>query len=57
MQDSFVGYIQRMVICPEWKKQGFGRNIINFFGKRIFTESPKVFICISSFNDFIIPIF
>ncbi len=51
MQGAFVGYIQTICLRPEWRNQGLGRRLIQFAEKRIFRESPNVFMCVSSFNQ------
>ena len=50
MKGAFVGYIQTVCVAPEWRNQGIGSRLIEFSEKRIFTEAPNVFMCVSSFN-------
>ena len=50
MKGAFVGYIQTVCVAPEWRNQGIGSQLIDFAEKRIFTEAPNVFMCVSSFN-------
>lgn len=50
MQGPFVAYIQTVCITPRYRNQGIGRVLIEFAEKRIFTDAPNVFICVSSFN-------
>lgn len=50
MQGAFVGYIQTVCVAPEWRGKGIGSQLMNFVEKRIFSETPNVFICVSSFN-------
>ncbi len=50
MQGAFVGYIQSVAVMPDWRNQGVGSQLLAFAEKRIFEESPNVFICVSSFN-------
>jgi ribosomal-protein-alanine N-acetyltransferase len=50
MKGAFVGYIQTVCVAPEWRNQGIGTQLVDFAEKRIFTEAPNVFLCVSSFN-------
>jgi len=50
MQGAFVGYIQTMCVAPEWRSKGIGSQLMAFAEKRIFSETPNIFICCSSFN-------
>jgi ribosomal protein S18 acetylase RimI-like enzyme len=50
MQGTFTGYIQTIAINPEWRNKGVGSRLIAFAEKRIFSERPNVFLCVSSFN-------
>jgi len=50
MRGAFVGYIQTVCVAPDWRGQGVGTQLIDFAEKRIFTEAPNVFLCVSSFN-------
>ncbi len=50
MEGAFVGYIQSVCIAPEWRDQGIGSQLMSFAERRIFSEIPNVFICVSSFN-------
>lgn len=50
MQGAFTGYIQTICVSPEWQNQGIGRQLMVFAEKRIFDETPNVFLCVSSFN-------
>jgi len=51
MKGAFVGYIQTICIFPEWRNTGIGTRLIDFAEKRIFRDSPNVFMCVSSFNQ------
>jgi [ribosomal protein S18]-alanine N-acetyltransferase len=51
MKGAFVGYIQTVCIFPEWRNTGIGTRLIDFAEKRIFRDSPNVFMCVSSFNQ------
>lgn len=50
MNGAFIGYIQSMCVAPEWRSKGVGSQLIAFAENRIFSETPNVFICVSSFN-------
>jgi len=50
MQGAFVGYIQSVCVAPEWRSKGIGSQLMAFAEKRILSETPNVFICVSSFN-------
>ena len=51
MSGAFTGYIQSIAILPDWRNKGIGRRLMRFAEKRIFVETPNVFICVSSFNQ------
>src|SRR5512139_1993674 len=51
MKGAFVGYIQTICIFPERRDTGIGTRLIDFAEKRIFRDSPNVFMCVSSFNQ------
>ena len=51
MTGAFVGYIQTICIHPDHRGQGLGSRMVEFAERRIFRESPNVFMCVSSFND------
>jgi ribosomal protein S18 acetylase RimI-like enzyme len=50
MQGPFAGYIQALVVGPEWRSRGIGAKLLQFAEERIFQESPNVFLCVSGFN-------
>jgi ribosomal-protein-alanine N-acetyltransferase len=50
MHGAFVGYIQSVCVAPEWRSRGIGGQLMAFAEKRIFSETPNAFICVSSFN-------
>ena len=50
MQGAFVGYLQTICVSPEFRGRGIGTKLVEFAEKRIFAESPNVFLCVSSFN-------
>jgi ribosomal protein S18 acetylase RimI-like enzyme len=51
MHGAFIGYIQSMYTVPEWRNRGIGSRLMAFIEKRIFSETPNAFICVSSFNE------
>jgi ribosomal protein S18 acetylase RimI-like enzyme len=50
MHGAFVGYIQSVCVAPQWRGRGFGSKLMDHVEKRILSETPNVFICVSSFN-------
>ncbi len=50
MKGAFTGYIQTVCVAPQWRNQGIGRALLAIAEKRIFRDSPNVFLCVSSFN-------
>jgi [ribosomal protein S18]-alanine N-acetyltransferase len=50
MRGAFVGYIQSVCVAPEWRSKGIGSQLMSFLEQRILSETPNVFICVSSFN-------
>jgi [ribosomal protein S18]-alanine N-acetyltransferase len=50
MHGPFAGYIQAIAVMPRWRSQEVGRKLLQYAEKRIFRESPNVFLCVSSFN-------
>lgn len=50
MTGAFKGYIQTVCVTPEARGRGAGTSLVKFAEKRIFRESPNVFLCVSSFN-------
>lgn len=50
MNGAFVGYLQSICVAPQWRDKGIGSQLMDFAEKRVFSESPNVFICVSSFN-------
>ena len=50
MQGAFVGYIQSIVIALQYRRRGIGKRFIEYLERRILSEQPNVFICVSSFN-------
>lgn len=50
LRGAFVGYIQSIVIKSHYRRQGLGKRFMEYLERRIFSEQPNVFICVSSFN-------
>jgi len=50
MKGAFVGYVQTICIGPDSRGKGLGSRLLRFAEERIFSESPNVFLCVSSFN-------
>lgn len=50
MQGAFVGYIQTVCVAPEWRGESIGSILLKFAEQRILSETPNVFMCVSSFN-------
>ena len=51
MQGAFTGYIQTIAVRNDSRGRGLGTALIQFAEKRIFADSPNVFMCVSSFNQ------
>ena len=51
MHGAFVGYLQSVCVSPVWRGQGIGSELMDYVEKRILSETPNVFICVSSFNE------
>ena len=50
MVGAFVGYIQTVLVAPGRRGKGIGSALVAFAEDRIFSDSPNVFLCVSSFN-------
>jgi ribosomal protein S18 acetylase RimI-like enzyme len=50
MHGALVGYLQSVCVSREWRGKGVGSELMDYVEKRILTETPNVFICVSSFN-------
>lgn len=51
LKGEFKGYIQSVCVSKEMRDQGVGSKLMRFAEERIFSESPNVFLCVSSFNE------
>jgi|GEM_PF-211142 len=50
MCGTFKGYVQSICVAPEFRGGGHGTRLLLFAEKRIFRETPNVFLCVSAFN-------
>ena len=50
MAGAFTGYIQTICVVEHERSRGIGRMLVEFAERRIFRDSPNVFLCVSSFN-------
>jgi len=50
MRGAFTGYIRSVVVDPDARGNGLGTRLVEFAEKRIFRDTPNVFLCVSSFN-------
>jgi len=50
MRGAFVGYIQTVCVDGSARGGGLGTRLVEFAERRIFAETPNVFLCVSSFN-------
>jgi ribosomal-protein-alanine N-acetyltransferase len=50
MAGPFAGYIQSICIAETARNRGLGSQVLEWAEKRIFRDSPNVFLCVSSFN-------
>jgi len=51
MKGAFVGYVQSVCVAPEWRGRGIGSQLMTYAESRILSETPNVFLCVSSFNE------
>jgi len=51
MHGAFVAYLQSVCVAPQWRGKGIGSELMDYVEKRILSETPNVFICVSSFNE------
>jgi ribosomal-protein-alanine N-acetyltransferase len=50
MNGPFAGYLQVVVVAKDWRGRGIGAQLVGFAERRIFRDSPNVFLCVSDFN-------
>ncbi|NIU84001.1 MAG: GNAT family N-acetyltransferase [Candidatus Thorarchaeota archaeon] len=50
MVGSLKGYIKSIFVPPERRGEGIGSELIKYAEERIFSETPNVFLLVSSFN-------
>jgi [ribosomal protein S18]-alanine N-acetyltransferase len=50
MRGAFTGYIQTVCVDGSARGGGLGTRLVEFAERRIFAETPNVFLCVSSFN-------
>ena len=47
---AFTGYIQNIIVHPDFQNRGIGKRLVRFAEERIFLIKPNVFLCVSDFN-------
>ncbi len=47
---ALVGYVRVLCVAPEMRGRGLGTRLLTFAERRIFSQWPNVFLCVSSFN-------
>ena len=50
MVGSLKGYVKSVFVPPERRGEGIGSELIKYAEERIFSETPNVFLLVSSFN-------
>jgi len=51
LRGPFSGYVKSILVRPGWQGRGVGKTLMGFLERRIFSEQPNVFLCVSSFNE------
>ena len=51
MNGTFKGYIKSICISPSQRRKGIGSKLMHYAEERIFSETPNVFLLVSSFNS------
>jgi ribosomal protein S18 acetylase RimI-like enzyme len=51
MQGLLRGYVQVLFVAEGYRGLGVGEKLLRYAERRIFRDSPNVFICVSSFNS------
>ena len=50
MYGTFKGYIQSLFVAEGFRGEGLGEELMAFAEKKVFSRSPNIFLCVSSFN-------
>lgn len=50
MRGLFIGFVQSLAVRSELRGKGIGTALMGFAERRIFEDSPNVFLAVSSFN-------
>ena len=50
MKGAFIGYIKSICVSSDYRGKGIGTSLMDFAKRRILSETPNVFICVSDFN-------
>jgi ribosomal protein S18 acetylase RimI-like enzyme len=50
LKGAFIGYIKSICISTDYRGKGMGTSLMEFAERRILSETPNVFICVSDFN-------
>lgn len=50
MFGTFRGYVQTLFVAPAARGGGVGEALMAFAERRVFSETPNLFLCVSSFN-------
>ena len=51
MSGAFKGYIKSICVSPNQRRKGIGSSLMHYAEERIFSETPNVFLLVSSFNS------
>jgi len=51
MNGTFKGYIKSICVSPSQREKGIGSSLMRYAEERIFSETPNVFLLVSSFNQ------
>ena len=43
-------HLQSVCVAPQWRNKGIGTQLIDYAEKRLLSETPNVFVCVSSFH-------
>jgi ribosomal protein S18 acetylase RimI-like enzyme len=50
LKGAFIGYIKSICVSADHRGKGVGTSLMAFAERRILSETPNVFICVSDFN-------